>query len=75
MGISADLIALTNVAGSTDNVSGFETIRVSNALGGNLTTANVQAGIATVELDAAAAGGIDNFDVVTFAVNAGTYRW
>ena len=55
-GIGADLRALTATVGSTDNISGFETIRVTNALGGDLTTTNVQAsGISTVRLDGAAA--------------------
>ena len=56
-GISANLVALTAVVGSTDNISNFETIRVTNALGGNLNATNVQAtGINTVRLDSTANG-------------------
>jgi len=42
-------------APSTATISNFETLKVSDALGANLTTKNVQAGIATVVLDAALA--------------------
>ncbi len=50
------LVALsTDLAAATyTNVSGFEAITVSNLLGGTLTTENIQAGIATVNLDALA---------------------
>ena len=50
VGISADLVALAVPATAT--ISNFETITVSDALGGALTTANVQAGITTVNLAA-----------------------
>jgi Ca2+-binding RTX toxin-like protein len=51
MGISANVIALRTTAGN-DNVDGFETVRVSNALGGDLVMANVQDGLTTLRLDA-----------------------
>jgi Ca2+-binding RTX toxin-like protein len=53
VGVSADLVGLT--VPTTATITGFEQITVSNALGGNLTTANVQAGIQVVTLAAALA--------------------
>jgi len=47
-GLSANLVGLTS---TSTNVSNFETVRVTNALGANLTVANVQAGLTTVRLD------------------------
>lgn len=68
-GISANLVALTAVAGSTDNISGFETVRVTDALGANLTLANVQAGINTVRLDSTAAGRTITFEAGAKAID------
>jgi hypothetical protein len=53
MSTSALLVAYTKPA--TTTVNNFETLRVSDALGGNLTAANVQTGISTVVMDAALA--------------------
>lgn len=53
-GVSADLTALTVTSGNA-NISNFETVRVTNALGANLTVANIQAGIDTLRLDGTAA--------------------
>ncbi len=48
-GVSANLVGLTS---ASTNVSNFETVRVTDALGANMTVANVQAGLTTVRLDA-----------------------
>jgi len=69
IGISADLVALTNVAGSTDNISGFEAVRVSDALGANLTLANIQAGIDSVRLDSTAAARTITFEAGAKAID------
>ena len=50
-GISADLLALT----VANNLSNFETVRVTDALGGNITLATIQSGIDTLRLDTATA--------------------
>jgi hypothetical protein len=55
VGISADTVALTRLTAATDNIDGFETLRITDALGANLTMASVQDGITTLRLDAAAA--------------------
>jgi Ca2+-binding RTX toxin-like protein len=52
MGISANVVALTSATAATDNIDGFETLRISNALGADLTMANVQDGLTTLRLDA-----------------------
>ena len=53
MSTSALLVGYAKPA--TTTINNFETLRVSDALGGNLTAANVQTGISTVVMDAALA--------------------
>jgi len=52
MGVSANVTALTRATAANDNIDGFESLRISDALGGNLTMANVQDGLTTLRLDA-----------------------
>ena len=52
-GISADLLALT----VANNLSNFETVRVTDALGGNITLSTIQSGIDTLRLDTATTAG------------------
>ena len=52
MAISANAVALTSATAATDLIDGFETLRISDALGGDLTMANVQDGLSTLRLDA-----------------------
>ena len=73
VGISADLVALTLQTPVT--ITGFERVQVSNALGGALTTANIQAGIERVNLAAATGGNKVTFEAgsrtLALAVAAG----
>jgi Ca2+-binding RTX toxin-like protein len=64
------LVALSaDLSGQTyTKVSGFETIKVSDALGGTLTLANIQAGINTVELASTANGRTITFEAGTKTV-------
>ena len=65
-GLSANLRALTS---ASTNISNFETVRVTDALGGDLTVANVQAGIDTVRIDTSAAGRTITFEAGSKAVD------
>jgi hypothetical protein len=63
-GLSADIIALTTTTAAVTNISNFETVRVTDNLGGAITLASVQAGIDTLRLDGSVGG------TVTFEAGA-----